>query len=298
MPITHLHKRTAQAVINIFETGTAQGDYGRVVHAKHDSGQLSYGRSQATLAGGGLYTLIKKYCETPGARHAFGLISYLPDLANRNPALNTDTVLHGLLRAAGDDPVMLNCQDSFFDNGYWLPALKSAAALSLPDPLSVCVIYDSHIHGSWKTIRDRTLARAPDSATAPRNWTTAYVATRRDWLAGSPNPLLRRSVYRMDCFNQLIAKNAWALPLPLKVRGVLLTGTLLGEDQTGTVRVLRRTSPMMRGDDVERLQQALGIAADGVFGDRTLTAVKEFQKRNGLAADGVASPTTMEIMGL
>ncbi|CAA7622447.1 Peptidoglycan-binding domain 1 protein [Magnetospirillum sp. SS-4] len=285
-------------MVNIFETGSARGDYGRVVHAKHDSGQLTYGRSQVTLASGGLHALIRQYCETPGARHTSGFISYLSDLANKTPALDSDAVLHGLLKAAGDDPVMRDCQDSLFDNGYWLPALKSAAALSLPDPLSVCVVYDSHIHGSWKTIRDRTLARAPDSAAAPRDWTTAYVATRRDWLAGSPNPLLRRSVYRMDCFNQLITENAWALPLPLKVRGILLTGALLGEGQAGGARALRRTSPMMRGDDVERLQRALGVAADGVFGDRTLTAVKEFQQRNGLTADGIAGPTTMEIMGL
>lgn len=48
----------------------------------------------------------------------------------------------------------------------------------------------------------------------------------------------------------------------------------------------------MKGDDVARMQKALGIAADGDFGFGTLTALKKWQKLNGLTADGIAGPAT------
>jgi hypothetical protein len=53
-----------------------------------------------------------------------------------------------------------------------------------------------------------------------------------------------------------------------------------------------------RGDAVRQIQQALGVAADGVFGAQTERAVKRFQKRKGLAADGVVGPQTRDALGL
>jgi chitosanase len=313
MPTTYLQKRTAQAIVNIFETGKALGDYGRVAFVASDPGQLTYGRSQTTLASGNLYLLIKSYCETAGAGHAAALAAYLPALADKDADLNTDMTLRDLLKAAGNDPVMRTCQDAFFDKGYWAPALESAEAWSLTDPLSVAVIYDSRIHGSWKAMRDRTLARLPNPAADPKAWTAAYVATRRDWLAHSPKPLLQKCVYRMDAFNDLIARGAWSLPLPLKVRGVSITEALLGGAPGAAVpamaetsisaeddndRILRLTRPMMTGDDIRELQKALGITVDGVFGTDTQDAVKAFQKSRGLSVDGIVGPATMAALGL
>lgn len=48
-----------------------------------------------------------------------------------------------------------------------------------------------------------------------------------------------------------------------------------------------------RGDEVKKMQAALGISADGVFGPGTKRAVKAFQQANGLTADGVAGPATL-----
>lgn len=48
------------------------------------------------------------------------------------------------------------------------------------------------------------------------------------------------------------------------------------------------------GEDVERLQEALGITVDGDFGPATKQAVLSFQKRNGLKEDGIAGPQTLE----
>lgn len=54
----------------------------------------------------------------------------------------------------------------------------------------------------------------------------------------------------------------------------------------------------MKGAPVKRLQEKLGIGADGDFGPGTQKAVKEFQEANGLAVDGIAGPDTFTAMGL
>jgi peptidoglycan hydrolase-like protein with peptidoglycan-binding domain len=57
-----------------------------------------------------------------------------------------------------------------------------------------------------------------------------------------------------------------------------------------TYTTLRKGS---RGDDVKKLQTALGIDADGIYGDKTAAAVTEYQKANGLSVDGIAGNQTL-----
>ena len=52
----------------------------------------------------------------------------------------------------------------------------------------------------------------------------------------------------------------------------------------------------MKGDDVAKMQKALGISADGDFGFGTQTSVKKWQKRNGLVADGIVGSATQAKM--
>lgn len=51
-----------------------------------------------------------------------------------------------------------------------------------------------------------------------------------------------------------------------------------------------------RGTQVKKLQEALGIGADGIFGKGTKAAVEAFQKANGLSVDGMAGPSTLAKM--
>jgi len=54
----------------------------------------------------------------------------------------------------------------------------------------------------------------------------------------------------------------------------------------------------MTGAPVKRVQERLGIGADGIFGNGTKKAIMDFQKENGLAVDGIAGPDTFTAMGL
>lgn len=81
---------------------------------------------------------------------------------------------------------------------------------------------------------------------------------------------------------------SWGRPL----RGVWRPDNMKPEHVTpvtGTPLTLRRGS---RGDDVKRVQEKLGITADGIFGPRTEGAIKSFQISKGLVADGVCGPKT------
>jgi GH25 family lysozyme M1 (1,4-beta-N-acetylmuramidase) len=51
-----------------------------------------------------------------------------------------------------------------------------------------------------------------------------------------------------------------------------------------------------RGKDVERIQRALGIKVDSVFGPNTAEAVKAYQKRHGLVADSQVGKITWGVM--
>lgn len=69
-------------------------------------------------------------------------------------------------------------------------------------------------------------------------------------------------------------------------------------------RVLKLTTPYMRGGDVYQLQSALKERGfdpgqlDGVYGKKTERAVKRFQKAKGLKVDGIAGKQTFAALEL
>jgi putative chitinase len=53
-----------------------------------------------------------------------------------------------------------------------------------------------------------------------------------------------------------------------------------------------------KGEDVKKLQQKLGLGADGIFGKGTEEAIKSYQTKNGLTPDGIVGEQTWQkIMG-
>ena len=296
-----LQKRTAQAIVNIFETGTVLGKYGQVTVIEHDTGHLTFGRSQTTLSTGNLARLVGKYCDTGGARFGKRLEQFLGALRARDIGLDKNQKLHNLLRATADDPVMRAVQDAFFDSTYWQPALGEAAVLNIITPLGIATVYDSVVHGSWAHVRDLTNQSAGKIAQlGEQAWITAYIATRRNWLAAHPRPDLRPTVYRMDALGALAAHGNWSLQLPMLVRDEEISLASLDAAPPGCYdgpapgsRILAVATPFHRGLDVRLVQLGLSdadmaVKADGVFGPGTSGAVKVFQLAQGLAPTGVA----------
>ena len=308
--ITGLQKRTAQSIVNIFETGRQLGDYGMVTLLTGDSGHLTYGRSQTTLASGNLYLLIKAYCDTPDAEYAVQFTTYLERLEDNDLTLDHDTLFRGLLRQAGDDLVMQQAQDEFFNRIYWQPAVKSANYIGSTSALGMAIVYDSRIHGSWHRIRDRTIKnKGPLKDLGEKVWMVHYIATRLNWLTNHSNTLLRRTAYRMAALDALCRSENWDLQLPITVRGMTIDASILsGEPVRASAaitdeRILRLRNPMMEGEDVRELQEALKsnglkVDVDGVFGPGTKSAVSEFQQSNGLIADGIVGSSTNSSLDL
>lgn len=309
--LTELQKLTAQAVVNVFETGRARGEYGKVTLLAGDPGHLTYGRSQTTLASGNLHLCVRDYCRQPDALLGDELADYLPRLAQPDFGLDHDRPFIRLLREAGDDPVMQRVQDAFFDRVYWRPATASAATLGIRSPLGTAVVYDGRVHGSWPRMRDRTNEQhGAIAALGEQAWVRAYVGVRRDWLANHSIEVLRRTVYRMEAFERMFADEAWDLPLPLRVRGVLVDESVLAAPvpvrasaEVGEERHLRLRSPMMQGDDVRAVQAALAasgaeIEPDGLYGPTTEAAVVAFQRSSDLTVDGIVGPATRSALGL
>ena len=59
-----------------------------------------------------------------------------------------------------------------------------------------------------------------------------------------------------------------------------------------------------RGNEVRQIQEKLkrwgyyNGAVDGIYGSKTLSAVKSFQRKNGLTVDGIAGSKTLSAMGI
>ena len=305
MQLTALQKAASQAIVNIFETGSIRGNYGDVTLLRGDSGQLTYGRSQTTLASGNLYLLCKDYSARTDGAYSPKFVSYLPALEACDVALNNNMEFRGLLKDAGDDPVMHEVQDAFFDRVYWDPAIRSADALGAQTALGAAIVYDSTVHGSWARIRERTRQKVGElSAIGEKKWMAAYVETRHEWLATHPNALLHKTVYRMDALAALIRAGNWTLKLPFTVRGLNITPEALGDTsvvrvpaETAPRRLLRLKSPPMTGPDIVWLQERLAranirVAASGTFDNITDAAVRNFQDGHGLKVDGIVGPVT------
>jgi chitosanase len=308
--ISDLQKRTIEAIVNVFETGTPFGDYGAVTLLAGDSGHLTYGRSQTTLASGNLYLLLREYANAPNGRHSSQITPYLDRLRACDLTLDFDYPFRGLLSECGQDPIMEETQNTFFDNTYWVPALRAGAQANLTLPLSFAVAYDSHIQGGWTTIAEKTKSIAGTIGSAgvtEQAWMIAYINNRKAWLTAR-STLLAKTTYRMDAFTSLIVNSKWRLDLPITVVGKVIDETVLlgrqpirvSADDT-TQRLLYVASPFLSGPDVVRVQQALqqkGLTCnpDGVYTNSTAMLIRTFQQENGLAPDGIVGPATRTLL--
>src|SRR6185503_16452526 len=118
---------------------------------------------------------------------------------------------------------------------YLQPAINECTRLGFRSPLSLAVIYDSVVHGSWERLSSEVSKSSPPYeggvATASvdgvvlsfeKPWITEYVHRRDQWLASVPR--LTKTRYRTQFFLKEIARKNWELSLPTKPNGVSVTG--------------------------------------------------------------------------
>ena len=230
MSVTPQQKHVIDCILSIFETGKipSSSSYSTCTILADGAG-ISYGKHQATDRAGSLDKIVKQYI-TEGGTHAAKLQPFVPRLAaNETANLTMATApqwakdLIGILKEAGQDPKMQHAQDSVFDENYWLPAVNAAKSAGLQTALGHAVMYDTCIHsgpGRIATHRAAFPQKSPANGGDEKEWVKAYVATRKAWLLGNSNPLVQRTIYRMETFEKLMAEGNWDLKTPLAVRGV------------------------------------------------------------------------------
>jgi chitosanase len=230
MPITTTQKTKVLQVVNVFETGTINGNYGGLTlffdgPAGADGKpikQITYGRSQTTEFGN-LKTLLQQYIANNGL-FANAINPFLGKMG-KQPSLCTELVLLKALKDSGKlDPIMKTTQDSFFDQKYYQPAFNWFAGMKFTLPLSLLVIYDSHIQSGTirPEIREMFSEKVPKNGGDEKTWIKQYVNARHTWLTKSPKPVVRQTIYRTQCFKNIIAKNNWDLSLPVNANGTIV----------------------------------------------------------------------------
>ncbi len=216
-------KHLIQRIVNVFETGTAEGKYDKLViydDGVNDSHQITYGRSQTTEQGN-LARLIDMYVDK-GGQYANDFVPYLEKIGKES--LVDDEYFKGLLiKAAREDHIMVETQDEFFDAVYWVPATDWVDRNGFSLMLSVLVVYDSYVHsGSVPMfLRKRFMERPPVNGGDEKKWICSYVEARHQWLKYHEKPLLRKTIYRTQTFLYEIERGNWALDmLPVNANGL------------------------------------------------------------------------------
>jgi len=222
MQLTSPQKSIIERVINCFETGKSDGDYGKIsiyADGPHDMRQITYGRSQTTEYGK-LRQLVQMYVDAHGT-YSSSLQPYADKVGSEE--LVDDSNFKSLLRRAGrEDALMRRIQDQFFDEAYFSPAMEWADDHEFTLPLSALVTYDSFIHSGsilW-IIRQKFRENPPDLGGDEKKWIKAYVHARHEWLCQHRRPAVRASAYRTRDLEREVNRGNWDLSqLPIMAHG-------------------------------------------------------------------------------
>jgi len=251
---SEIDKKKAMAIVRIFETGKASGDYAAVA-VLDDGAGISYGISQFTHRSGSLATVVEKYLSTVANVGRVVLEEKLSLLRRKTPAAirtaSADTKLKAALKAAAITSEMRQAQDETAEQLYLQPAIDIWASMGFTQPLSLAVVYDSLNHGSWERIRDEVpFSITPNGAnlTQERLWITTYVRKRDAWLASVKRLAVTR--YRTQFFLAQIAVSNWELKLPVRVHGVPLTCADLMTSTDGPAAPPKNEPPDNQGGPV------------------------------------------------
>lgn len=164
-PLTDL-ERVRIAAFNI-TAGFEGGGY--ATYQNYDSGIISYGRFQFTLAGSGLFRVLEKFTSRTSGAVANELhSSYLERARNHDASLRHDQRLKQLLIEAANDPIMQTAQDETATEEYWNVVMDlSVKPRGIRTPLGMALIFDMGInfgprHG-FLTLAEQQIGVSPRS---------------------------------------------------------------------------------------------------------------------------------------
>ena len=252
MIITAEIKDRILQAINVFETGSVEGEYDNITiyaDGKPDSNgrqtrQITYGRSQTTEQGN-LKDLLIAYIDN-GGMFANELEPYVSRMGVTSLVNETD-LIDSLKKAAREDVIMRQTQDAFFDKHYYQPAIKFCDDNGFNHPLSMLVIYDSFIHsgGILKFLRRRFPESPPKAGGDEKDWVKAYTRTRHEWLL-SKGGILAQTVYRTECFTLQMVTGNWMLQQPINANGTMTRG--LEEPEFQAVKLTELERAILKGN--------------------------------------------------
>jgi hypothetical protein len=148
-------ERVRKAAFNM--TGAFEGG-GYATYQTYDSGIISYGRFQFTLAAGSFITVINRYLERSNSPAATELRGYLPRMSAKDEGLRTDARLKELCITAAGDTIMQQIQDQVAVEGFYQPVIDlSILPRGITLPLSYALIFDIAInHGRFNHLIPKT----------------------------------------------------------------------------------------------------------------------------------------------
>lgn len=220
MTFTMTDKLKALAIVHLFETSRPFGNYAAYA-VLNDGAGVSYGINQFTHRSGALLAVVRRYLKNGGKVGADVLAGRLPTLRDTSRAailsLASDVQFKNALRSAAATREMKLAQIETANELYLQPAIDICMRNGFVRPLSLAVIYDSIVHGSYyRVARTVTADRTDEKA-----WIAAYVRRRDLWLLSYTR--LASTRYRTRFFMNQIAAANWDLKLPLNVNGTILS---------------------------------------------------------------------------
>jgi hypothetical protein len=217
MTFTEQNKQKALAIVRVFETGKAGGDFAAVA-VLNDGAGVSYGINQFTHRSGALLAVVERYFALGGevGRNVIGRrLELLREPSSFNIRwLAADVTFKKALAAAAISSEMKAAQTQIAEELYLRPAIRECGRVGFTSALSRAFVFDSMTHGSWEKIRDRVVQKPSNE----KAWIIEYVRRRDAWLASIPR--LAATRYRTRFFLNQIAISNWDLTLPLRVHGV------------------------------------------------------------------------------
>ncbi len=209
-------RRGAFAITSAFEGG------GYATYQTYDSGIISYGRFQFTLAAGSFITVITRYINQASGSTVDGLRGYLPRINARDESLRKDDGLKTLCKTAAADPIMQAIQDQIATESYWGDVIGlSITPRNIKSAIGFALIFDTAIqHGKYNFLIPKTetdlgvpsKSRVGENGVTEQQFIVKLAQNRKDNLYALAAKLnLPGMQKRGDFWVNLVAANDWNL---------------------------------------------------------------------------------------